>query len=65
MHAMQVDYAVIFAGPEGDTEGGDLRPKESRVLDRLMDTIQRNALLLWLVGGSVTAAGRVLADVHW
>lgn len=53
------------AGPEGNTEGGDLTEKEGRALDRLVSRIQDAAVPLWVVGGAITAAGRVLADVHW
>lgn len=53
------------AGPEGDTEGGDLDAKESRVLDVLVSSVQASALPIWILGGAVTASGRVLADIHW
>lgn len=53
------------AGPEGDTEGGDLTEREGRALDRIVERIQDNALALWVLGGAATACGRVFADVHW
>jgi hypothetical protein len=42
-----------------------LQAKDGRVLDAIVEAVQRNALLLWIAGGSITATGRVLADVHW
>ena len=53
------------AGPEGDTEGGDLTEREGRALDRLVERIQDSAVAIWLLGGSMTAMGRIFADVHW
>ncbi len=53
------------AGPEGDTEGGDLNAREGRLLDALVSTVQVSALPIWILGGLVTASGRILADVHW
>ena len=55
----------VCAGPEGDTEGGDLTEREGRALDRLVERIQDSAVVLWLLGGGMTAIGRVFADVHW
>ena len=52
-------------GPEGDTEGGDLTEREGRALDRLVERIQDSAVVLWLLGGGMTAIGRIFADVHW
>jgi len=56
---------MLTAGPEGDTEGGDLSAKESRVLDVLVSSVQASALPIWILGGAVTASGRILADKHW
>ena len=53
------------AGPEGDTEGGDLNAREGRLLDILVSAVQASALPVWILGGAVTASGRILADVHW
>ena len=55
----------LCTGPEGDTEGGDLTEREGRALDRLVERIQDSATALWLLGGSMTAMGRIFADVHW
>ena len=55
----------MHAGPEGDTKGGDLTEKEGRALDRLVERIQDSAVALWVLGGAMTAFGRVFADVHW
>ena len=57
--------ASLHAGPEGDTKGGDLTEKEGRALDRLVERIQDSAVALWVLGGAITAFGRVFADVHW
>ena len=58
-------FYSYLAGPAGDTEGGDLTEREGRKLDRLVERIQDSAVLLWVLGGTMTACGRVLADVHW
>lgn len=59
------DERACITGPEGDTKGGDLNAKESRVLDVLVSAIQKSSLPVWILGGAVTASGRILADVHW
>lgn len=55
----------MHTGPEGKTEDGDLNRRQSRRLDRAVTAVQENALALWVLGGGVTAGGRILADVHW
>ncbi len=35
------------------------------MLDVLVSAVQASALPLWILGGAVTASGRILADVHW
>ncbi|BDA46749.1 hypothetical protein COCOBI_09-2020 [Coccomyxa sp. Obi] len=62
---LYVIVPLCVAGPEGDTEGGDLTAKESRILDVLVSAVQASALPLWILGGAITASGRILADVHW
>ena len=57
--------AARHAGPEGDTEAGDLNRRQSRKLDRAVTAVQESRLALWVLGGGVTAGGRILADVHW
>ncbi|EIE19705.1 hypothetical protein COCSUDRAFT_58438 [Coccomyxa subellipsoidea C-169] len=62
---LYVILPLCVAGPEGDTEGGDLNAREGRLLDALVSTVQVSALPIWILGGLVTASGRILADVHW
>ena len=35
------------------------------MLDVLVSAVQASALPVWILGGAVTASGRILADVHW
>lgn len=49
----------------GDTDGSDMGVKEGRALDAAVDAVRARALALWALCGAVTAASRVVANVHW